>query len=75
MTEITAFKLWSALNCGESLTSLYMRVNGNRQSDKIEKQLQTADPIEDPLIKCLYNGLFAGYQKYQLDKIRTTVKF
>ncbi|QLY25231.1 MBL fold metallo-hydrolase [Bdellovibrio sp. KM01] len=58
-TEVIATKLYSALTTGESLTSLYLRV---------EKAVDV-DVVEDPLIRCLFNLEFGTYQKAQLDKI------
>ncbi len=55
-TEIPIFKLYSALENAESLTSIYVRINGS----------QFEDMIDDPLLKCLYNGKVASYQKSQL---------
>ncbi|WP_413558966.1 MBL fold metallo-hydrolase [Bdellovibrio sp. HCB209] len=59
-TEVIAAKLYSALTTGESLTSLYLRVE------------KTADVevIEDPLMRCLFNGEFGSYQKAQLERIK-----
>jgi len=59
VTSIPAFKLYSALTQGESLSSLYLRVESKK----------TADPLEDPLIEILYDGTFAAYQKAQLKKL------
>lgn len=58
-TEVIATKLYSALTTGESLTSLYLRV---------EKTVDV-DVVEDPLIRCLFNLEFGTYQKAQLDRI------
>ncbi|WP_413292390.1 MBL fold metallo-hydrolase [Bdellovibrio sp. HCB185ZH] len=58
-TEVIATKLYSALTTGESLTSLYLRV---------EKSVDV-DVVEDPLIRCLFNLEFGTYQKAQLDRI------
>ncbi|MBC7754394.1 MAG: MBL fold metallo-hydrolase [Moraxellaceae bacterium] len=60
-TEVPLFKFYAGLIEGESLTSMYVR---------IETQLE-ADIMEDPLIRCLFNGNFAGYQKAQLNKIKS----
>ena len=59
-TEIVAYKLSSALETGESLSSLYIRIT---KKDKV------ADPLEDPLIRCLFEGKFGSYQRAQLRKI------
>lgn len=63
VTSIPAYKLYSALIEGESLSSLYLRV---------ELKPKSADPLEDPLIVALYNGIFAGYQKAQLKRLTSS---
>lgn len=69
-TEICAYKLFCALEKGETLTSLYLQINTEAFANSIEKELLTVDPMEDPLIRTLYNGTFASYQKAQLAKIK-----
>lgn len=59
LTEISEAKLYSALTDGESLTSIYIRVT----------PANPVDPLEDPLIRCLYEGLLGSYQKAQLKKL------
>ncbi|WP_413582840.1 MBL fold metallo-hydrolase [Bdellovibrio sp. HCB288] len=59
-TEVTDAKLHSALNTGESLSSLYIRVV--KDSD--------IDAVEDPLIRCLFSAEFGSYQKAQLARIK-----
>lgn len=56
LTEISEAKLYGALVNGESLTSIYLRVTPPAG----------ADPLTDPLIHILYDGIIAGYQKAQL---------
>jgi L-ascorbate metabolism protein UlaG (beta-lactamase superfamily) len=58
-TELPLTKLHSALTTGESLTSMYVRIN----NAKFE------DITEDPLIRCLFTGAFGSYQKAQLERI------
>ncbi|UXR65944.1 MBL fold metallo-hydrolase [Bdellovibrio bacteriovorus] len=70
-TEVPLVKLYAALELGESLTSMYVRINDTRFSEDIEKRLGSADFMEDPLVRCLFDGAFASYQKAQL-KIRGT---
>ena len=70
LTEITEYKLYSALNNGESLTSLYIRINDIKLNDKAEINLQDIDLLEDPLLQCLYNEDIAQYQRRQLIQIR-----
>ncbi len=62
-TEIIGIKLYSALKEGESLTSLYIRVIPAKNIDP------EVDPLEDPLIRCLYEGYIGSYQKAQLKKL------
>ncbi len=59
ITEIPLTKLYSAIEEGESLTSLYLRM----------QDMPFASIEDDPLVACLFNGAFAAYQKNQLKKI------
>lgn len=52
-TEVIAFKLFEALENGESLSSLYLRVGHS-------------EILNDPLIRVLYNGKIGSYQRAQL---------
>lgn len=61
-TEIPESKLFGALDDGESLTSIYVRVNNPNGQD----------PLEDPLLRCLYEGLLGSYQKAQLKRLHLT---
>ena len=63
-TEICATKLYNALFEGESLTSLYIRINHNLKITD-----EDIDIMEDPLIRCLYTNNFGSYQKAQIKKI------
>lgn len=58
-TEIPETKLYRALTEGESLTSIYARVTNP----------DLTDPLEDPLLRCLYEGIVAGYQTAQLRRL------
>ena len=69
VTEIPMVKLYGAIENGESLTSLYIRINDTVFDDEIEKQLGETDLLEDPLLRCLYAGKFASFQKTQLRRI------
>ncbi len=69
LTEISIAKLFAALENGESLTSIYMRINDFKFEPDIENEIASVDVMEDPLIRCLYNGEFASYQKAQLRRI------
>jgi len=69
-TEIPITKLYAALELGESLTSLYMRINEIVFHPAIEKEIQYADIVEDPLIRCLFSGSIGSYQRAQLKRIQ-----
>lgn len=69
VTEISLSKVYSALYEGEALTSLYIRVNDVKFSESIERELSDIDAIEDPLIRCLYDGSLGAYQKAQLKNL------
>lgn len=70
LTEIPMIKMYGALFEGESLTSIYARVNDCAFSDSVEKQVAEVDPTEDPLLRCLFNGSFGSYQQAQLQRIK-----
>lgn len=70
-TEIPISKFYAALNFGESLTSMYMRINDLVFDPEIEKEIQSADIVDDPLIRCLFNGVFGAYQMAQLKRLNT----
>lgn len=69
-TEVSIAKLYAALEYGESLTSMYVRINDIQFEAAIEKELQAADVLSDPLIRCLFNGAFGAYQIAQLKKLQ-----
>ena len=69
LTELPLFKLYAALEEGESLTSMYIRVNDTRFKSEIEGEIQSIDALEDPLVRCLFTGVFGEYQKSQLHRI------
>jgi L-ascorbate metabolism protein UlaG (beta-lactamase superfamily) len=69
-TEIPLSKLYAALKLGESLTSLYMRINDVVFEPEIEKELKSVDIVEDPLIRCLFTGVFGAYQIAQLRRLK-----
>ena len=68
-TDIPAVKLYAALELGESLTSLYMRINDAVFDGDTERDLAQADVVEDPLIRCLFSEGFGAYQKAQLRRL------
>lgn len=65
-TEVPLFKFYAALENGESLTSMYMRINDFVFDAEIENDIQFVDVVEDPLIRCLFSGQFGAYQAAQL---------
>jgi hypothetical protein len=69
-TELPLAKLWAALEQGESLSSMYVRINGQLFSSEIEKELRSVDLLEDPLLRCLSSGGALAYQRAQLQRIR-----
>lgn len=60
-TEIPLAKLYAGLALGESLTSMYMRINGAPAD---------ADIVDDPLIRTLFDNAFGAYQAAQLQRIK-----
>ncbi|MES2801330.1 MAG: MBL fold metallo-hydrolase [Bdellovibrionota bacterium] len=63
ITEVSEKKLHAALELGESLTSMYIRIVCKNEE---------VDILQDPLIRCLFSEGFAEYQKAQLKKILNT---
>lgn len=70
LTEISMTKLFSALELGESLTSIYIRINEQLFSEDVERSLKEVDMLEDPLLRCVYKGQIFSYQKFQLKKLK-----
>ena len=68
-TEIPMAKLYAALEQGESLTSIYMRINDGRFDEQTERDLLDAELVDDPLIRCLFNDAFGAYQAAQLRRL------
>jgi hypothetical protein len=69
-TEVPISKFYAALELGESLTSMYMRINDAVFAADIEKEIQSADIVDDPLIRCLFNDVFGAYQAAQLRRLK-----
>lgn len=69
-TEIPIAKCYAALELGESLTSMYMRINDYVFDAATETDLASADLVDDPLIRCLFNDSVAAYQAAQLKRIK-----
>ncbi|MES2316715.1 MAG: MBL fold metallo-hydrolase [Pseudomonadota bacterium] len=72
-TEIPESKIYAALELGESLTSMYMRINEIRFDAATEAEIADADIVDDPLIRCLFDGAFGAYQAAQLRRIQSRV--
>jgi len=68
-TEIPAAKLYAALELGESLTSMYLRVNDHVFDADVERELADAEVVDDPLIRCLFSDTFGSYQAAQLRRL------
>ncbi|NNG21712.1 MBL fold metallo-hydrolase [Telluria aromaticivorans] len=68
-TEIPAAKLYAALDNGESLTSMYMRINDTVFDPDTEAALALADVVDDPLIRSLFSDTFGAYQAAQLRRL------
>jgi hypothetical protein len=68
-TDIPAAKLFAALELGESLTSMYMRINDTVFDEETERALLDADVVDDPLIRCLFSDTFGAYQAAQLRRL------
>jgi L-ascorbate metabolism protein UlaG (beta-lactamase superfamily) len=71
LTEVPISKLYAALEKGEALTSMYMRINDRHFDPHIEEDLKAIDILEDPLIRCLFSNVFGAYQKAQMKRLRT----
>ncbi len=70
LTEIPISKFYAALNFGESLTSMYIRINDCIFDSETENKILDVDIIDDPLIRCLFNKNFGSYQQAQLHRIQ-----
>ena len=70
-TELPAAKLYAALEAGESLTSMYMRINADRFDDATERALlaHDAEVGDDPLVRTLFSATFGAYQAAQLRRL------
>jgi hypothetical protein len=68
-TEIPIQKLYAALELGESLTSMYVRINDAVFKPAIEADIASAQVVDDPLIRCLYDDEVGSYQAAQLKRL------
>ncbi len=65
-TEVIITKLFAALERGETMSSMYLRVNDHRFDPRAEEALGEAEVLDDPLIRTLFTGQFGAYQLAQL---------
>ena len=70
LTEVPLAKLYAALERGESLTSMYLRINDTVFDAQTERDLQTAELMDDPLVRCLFREGVGAYQAAQLQRLR-----
>lgn len=68
-TEVSIYKLHAALQAGETLTSMYMRINDFDFAAELSSSVVEVDVVEDPLVRCLFNGVFGAYQLAQLRRL------
>lgn len=73
-TEIPISKVYAALELGESLTSMYMRINEAAFDAATERDIAEADIVDDPLIRCLFDDAFGAYQAAQLRRIKARLE-
>ncbi|CUI09139.1 hypothetical protein BN2497_13055 [Janthinobacterium sp. CG23_2] len=69
-TEVPLARLYAALELGEALTSMYLRMNDSVFDAPTEADLLDAELVDDPLIRCLFNDVFGAYQAAQLRRIK-----
>lgn len=72
-TELPIQKLFGALASGETLPSLYFRINDSTLDQKIEREIADVDVLQDPLIRCLFSEDVSSYQRAQLRAIKSKV--
>ncbi len=70
LTEVPIAKLHAAIKEGEALTSMYLRVNDVDFAPRIESKIRAVDVLEDPLIRCLFDGELGSYQKAQMKRLK-----
>ncbi len=52
---------------------MYMRINDVVFDADIEAEIASAEIVDDPLIRCLFDNAFGAYQAAQLRRIRATM--
>ncbi len=73
LTEVAATKLHGALAEGESLTSMYLRINDTRFDSDVEAEIGNVDVLADPLIRVLFANDFGSFQRAQLRRLRSAL--
>ena len=68
-TELPATRLAGAVESGETLSSLYIRINDRPMPEETERALEMLDILEDPLLRSLYEDDPFGYQRAQLTRL------
>lgn len=68
-SDIAVQKLHAALYRGETLTSLYVRINDAALAEPTRLALADTEIADDPLIRCVFDGEFAAYQREQLRRL------
>lgn len=68
-TDVPAARLYGALEEGESLTSMYVRINDADFDAATTCALAQADVVDDPLVRCLFDDSFGAYQRAQLARL------
>ena len=68
-TEVPAAKLYAALALGETLSSMYLRINDGALDPQTAAERAEADVMDDPLIRCLFTDVFGAYQAAQLRRL------
>ncbi len=74
LTEVSVAKIYAALSLGESLTSMYVRINDTAFDATTEEEIADADVVDDPLIRCLFNDAFGAYQAAQLRRLKSAAQ-
>lgn len=69
-TDVPLAKCHAALALGESLSSMYLRINDDAFDHATRAEQIDADIVDDPLIRCLFNDNLGAYQQAQLKRIQ-----
>lgn len=68
-TRLPMTKLYQAISDGETLTSMYIRINDEFFDTQTEEELHFADILSDPLVYALSYKSEISYQKSQFKKL------